>query len=84
MFFRIKSNILLVKIFRRRSMEKHSRKYEQFCWVKQKNIVMEETVYHNGERSVVCADLPQCNKCGGCKNDTLKALWINNLGEAKL
>ncbi len=56
-------------------MNSHSKTYEQFCWVKQKNIVMEETVFHNGEREVICTSLGECNSCGGCKNKSLCKLW---------
>lgn len=60
-------------------MDRHSKTYEQFCWVKQKNIVMEETVYHNGNRKVVCTNLGECDLCGGCKNSSLCKLWINEV-----
>ena len=59
-------------------MESHSKTYEQFCWVKQRNIIMEETVFHNGKREVVCANLSECNNCGGCKNRSLCKLWREN------
>ena len=56
-------------------MECHSKTYEQFCWVKQKNIIMEETVFHNGKRKVVCTSLPECDTAGGCRNRSLCKLW---------
>ena len=56
-------------------MECHSKTYEQFCWVKQKNIIMEETVYHNGKRKVVCTNLNECDNSGGCRNRSLCRLW---------
>ena len=56
-------------------MDRHSKTYEQFCWVKQKNIIMEETVFHNGTRNVVCTCLRECMKSGGCKNKGLCRLW---------
>lgn len=56
-------------------MDRHSKTYEQFCWVKQKNIVMEETVYHNGKRRIVCTNLNDCAMCGGCRNSSLCKLW---------
>lgn len=58
-------------------MDSHSKTYEQFCWVKQKNIVMEETVFHNGVRRVICTNLSECDTCGGCKNKSLCKLWKN-------
>ncbi len=56
-------------------MDSHSKTYEQFCWVKQKNIIMEETFFHNGERKIICTNLSVCNNCGGCKNRSLLKLW---------
>lgn len=56
-------------------MDRHSKTYEQFCWVKQKNIIMEETVFHDGKRKVICTNLPECNSLGGCKNRSLCRLW---------
>ncbi|MBQ3086240.1 MAG: hypothetical protein IKM24_10200 [Clostridia bacterium] len=56
-------------------MKKHFKSYEQYCCVLEKNIVMEETVYHNGTKSVICTTLPYCNKNGGCKNAVLRRLW---------
>lgn len=60
-------------------MNSHSKTYEQFCWVKQRNIVMEETVFHNGEREVICTNLSECNSCGGCKNKSLCKLWKKDI-----
>ena len=56
-------------------MKKHSFSYEQFCWVKQKNIVLVETVFHNGTKKVMCTCFAECNGNGGCKNNTLNDLW---------
>lgn len=58
-------------------MDSHSKTYEQYCWVKQRNIVMRETVYHNGKRRVVCTNLSECNALGGCQNKNLCMLWKN-------
>ena len=58
-------------------MDCHSKTYEQFCWVKQKNIIMEETVFHNGTRKVICTNLTECEGLGGCKNKSLCRLWRN-------
>lgn len=57
-------------------MDSHSKTYEQFCWVKGRNIVMEETVFHNGTRKVICTAVRDCEKSGGCKNRSLKRLWV--------
>lgn len=59
-------------------MRKHSKSYEQYCWVKQENIVFEETLYHNGTKRVICKNLSDCGRCGGCKNDVLKRFWEND------
>lgn len=52
-------------------MKQHSRAYEQYCYVKQKNIVFEETVYHNGTKSVHCTSFDACSQTGGCRNHSL-------------
>lgn len=57
------------------TLKKHYRSYEQYCCVLEKNIVMQETVYHNGTKSIVCTNLPHCDKIGGCKNAVLRRLW---------
>ncbi|MBR3767134.1 MAG: hypothetical protein IKL10_02720 [Clostridia bacterium] len=63
-------------------MDSHSKTYEQFCWVKQRNIVMEETVFHNGKRKVICTSLSECNSsCGGCKNRILCKLWNKDIND---
>lgn len=56
-------------------MDCHSKTYEQFCWVKQRNIIMEETVFHNGKRKIVCTNLSECDSIGGCRNRSLCRLW---------
>lgn len=62
-------------------MDSHSKTYEQFCWVKQKNIVVEETLFHNGKRKVICTNMSECNSCGGCKNKGLYGLWNSDKAE---
>ena len=49
-------------------MKKHSRTYEQYCWVLEKNIVFEETTFHNGTQEIRCT---HDKDCGGCKNKNL-------------
>ena len=56
-------------------MDSHSKTYEQFCWVKQRNIIMEETVFHNGRREIICTNLSECDLSGGCRNKSLCKLW---------
>lgn len=61
-------------------MSQHSRTYEQFCWVLQKNIVFEETNYHNGTYRICCTHLGECSRHGGCRNAILSALFDENPG----
>ena len=56
-------------------LEQHSIAYEQYCWVKQKNVVVEETVFHNGTKKIVCTSFSECGGSGGCKNNTLSGMW---------
>ena len=56
-------------------MKKHSRAYEQYCWVLQKNIVFEETTFHNGTSALRCTHLSECDRSGGCRNGILYALF---------
>ena len=60
-------------------MNQHSRTYEQFCWVLQKNIVFEETTFHNGTSRISCTHLGECSRKGGCRNAILAALFENNM-----
>lgn len=53
-------------------MDRHLITYEQYCWVKNKNVVFQETVFHDGSKSTSCLFYPECAECGGCKNTTLK------------
>lgn len=50
-------------------MKSHSKSYEQYCCIVKKNVVVEETTFHNGEKTFICTMEPQC--CG-CKNKILK------------
>lgn len=59
-------------------MKKHSRAYEQYCWILKKNIVFEETVFHNGTYKLSCMHLNECKNCGGCKNPILAELFDEN------
>ncbi len=52
-------------------MKKHSRAYEQYCWVLQKNIVFEETLFHNGTQEIRCSHFRECREQGGCRNQGL-------------
>ena len=56
-------------------LKQHSFAYEQYCWVKQKNVVLEETVFHNGTKKIVCTSFLECGGNGGCKNSTLNGMW---------
>lgn len=57
-------------------MKKHSVSYEQYCWVKEKNVVLEETIFHNGTKKVRCTSFADCNgSSGGCRNSSLNDLF---------
>ncbi len=52
-------------------MDRHSKTYELYCSVVGQNIIVEETVFHNGEKSARCLHGTVCESCGGCKNKIL-------------
>lgn len=60
-------------------MNKHKLTYEQYCCVLRQNIVLEETVFHNGTREVRCTHYAECRNCGGCTNDILNARIQKNI-----
>ncbi len=50
-------------------MNKHSFTFEQYCTIIGKNIILEETTYHNGSRKIRCLHSHKCeNESGGCIN----------------
>ena len=49
-------------------LNRHSFTYEQYCTVVGKNIILEETTYHDGNKSIKCLHCHDCDKVGGCKN----------------
>ena len=53
-------------------MDRHCRVYEQFCWVLDKNVVFEQTVYHNGTNETRCVYFSECRARGGCRNRQLR------------
>ncbi len=56
-------------------MEQHETTYEQYCWVMRRNIVLEETTFHNGTRKVSCMQAHLCRENGGCRNVNLLPLF---------
>lgn len=50
---------------------RHSRTYEQYCSIVGRNIIIEETMYHNGTKSAKCLNKNVCEKGGGCTNKIL-------------
>ena len=50
-------------------MKSHSKAYEQYCCIKKKNVIIEETAYHDGRKKLRCILSPECIKC---KNIILK------------
>lgn len=50
-------------------MNKHSFTFEQYCNIVDKNIILEETTYHNGNKRIKCLNIHKCNSVnGGCRN----------------
>lgn len=44
-------------------MKSHSKSFEQYCCIKEKNVIIEETAYHDGRKKLKCTMLPECVKC---------------------
>lgn len=59
-------------------MNSHSRSYEQYCCVKKRNVVIEETAYHDGRKKIRCTLHPECIKC---QNIILKIYFDNEKTE---
>ena len=56
-------------------MDKHSYSYEQYCSVVNKNIIILETSYYDGNKKIKCLNLYKCKKeFGGCK---INSYWLN-------
>ncbi|MBO5463444.1 MAG: hypothetical protein J6A49_09040 [Clostridia bacterium] len=50
-------------------MDKHAFTFEQYCNIVGKNIILEETTYHNGNKKIRCLNLHKCRITnGGCSN----------------
>ena len=50
-------------------MDKHSYSYELYCSIVNKNIIILETSYYDGNKRIKCLNLYKCKKeFGGCKN----------------
>lgn len=60
-------------------MNKHKLTYEQYCCVLKRNIVLEETVFHNGTHEISCTHYSQCRSRGGCRNEILSGRLKNNI-----
>ena len=56
-------------------MKSHSKAYEQYCSIMKKNVVIEETTYHDGRKVFICTMRPQCIEC---RNIILKKRFENN------
>ncbi len=50
-------------------MKSHSKSFEQYCCIKKRNVVIEETAYHDGRKKLRCTLYPECIRC---KNNILK------------
>lgn len=53
-------------------MNSHSFTFEQYCSIVGKNIILEETAYHNGKKSLKCLYCHKCSENGGCRNRFVK------------
>lgn len=49
-------------------MDRHLSSFEQYCTVVGRNIILQETTYHNGAKAIRCLNLHNCENIGGCKN----------------
>ena len=49
-------------------MKSYTKAYEQYCCVLKRNIVLEETVFCNGTRTLQCTRFGECSQGGGCTN----------------
>lgn len=54
-------------------MKKHSFTFEQYCNIVDKNIILEETTFHNGSKRMRCLNAHKCETAnGGCHNTFIK------------
>lgn len=44
-------------------MKSHTKSYEQYCVVKKRNVIIEETAYHDGRKKLRCTLHPECVRC---------------------
>lgn len=58
-------------------MKKHSNTYEQYCCVLNKNVIMEEIIYHNGGKALRCTNAAACSATGGCRNRIIKKAIVD-------
>ena len=72
------NNIYFVYNERLILVEKHSYSYEQYCPIVNKNIIILETSYYNGNKKIRCLNLYKCKKeLGGCKDKFVLAKQEN-------
>ena len=55
-------------------MNSHSRAFEQYCFVMKRNIIIEETAFHDGSKKLRCTMHPHCIRC---RNIILKYKFEN-------
>lgn len=54
-------------------MNKHAYTFEQYCNIVGRNIILEETTYHNGSKKIRCLNFHKCDTLnGGCLNHYIK------------
>lgn len=50
-------------------MNQHSFTFPQYCSIVDKNIILEETTFHNGNKKIKCLNMHNCKSLmGGCRN----------------
>ncbi len=50
-------------------MNQHSFTFPQYCNIVGKNIILEETTFHNGNKKLRCLNVHKCKALmGGCRN----------------
>ncbi len=53
-------------------MNSHSFTFEQYCSIVGKNIILEETAFHDGKKQLRCLHCYKCSENGGCRNRFIK------------
>lgn len=61
-------------------MNKHCFTFEQYCNIIGRNIILEETTFHNGSKKIRCLNAHKCETMnGGCLNTIIKKRIENHI-----